>query len=70
MLFINSPLNSKCQGWYLVLVVSILNILSIVHDLNGLDAYTSCTVHKQDSVVLRHKRTNYTRTSACALYST
>ena len=28
-------------------------------DLNGLNAYTLHTVHKQDLVVARHKRANY-----------
>ena len=35
--------------------VSVLNTY-VVHDLNSLDAYTSCTVHKQDSVVAMHER--------------
>ena len=48
--------------------VSVLN-LCIVHDLNSLEAYTSCTVHEQDSVVVRHKRRNCTRTIAHMLYS-
>ena len=30
-----------------------------VHDLNSLDAYTSCTVHEQDLVVAWYKRVNY-----------
>ena len=41
----------------------------IVHNLNGLDAYTLCTVDEQDSVVARHKRTNYMQAIACVLYS-
>ena len=40
----------------------------MVNDLNGLDTYTLCTVHEQDSVVARHKRTNYMHTIACVLY--
>ena len=38
--------------------------------LNGLDAYTLCTVHEQDSVVAKHKRTNYTYAIVHMLYST
>ena len=30
----------------------------VVHNLNGLDAYTSRTVHEQDSVVARHETKN------------
>ena len=41
----------------------------IVHHLNGLDTYTSCTVHEQDSVVARHEKTNYIRAISCMLYS-
>ena len=40
----------------------------IVHDLNGFDSYTSCTMHEQDSVVTRHRKTNYTHVIACMLY--
>ena len=41
--------------------VSVLNMY-VVHDLNGLNAYTtSCTVLEQDSVVVRHENTNYMR---------
>ena len=48
--------NNKCHHWDLIpAAVSAY----IIHDLNSLDAYTLCTVHKQDSVVARHKRTNY-----------
>ena len=45
--------------------VSILNTY-VVLDLNGLDAYTLCTLHEQDSVVARHEKINYT----CDVYST
>ena len=41
-----------------------------VHDLNGLDVYISRTMHEQDFVVARHKRTNYMRAIALMLYST
>ena len=47
---------------------SVLNTY-VVHDLNGLDAYTSHTVHEQDSVVVRQERANYTCAIACVLYS-
>ena len=50
------------------MAVSILNMY-VVHDLNGLDTYTLCTVHEQDSVVVRHKRTNYTHAIAHMLYT-
>ena len=50
-------------------VVAVLNTC-IVHDLNGLDTYTLYTVHEQDSVVARYKRTNYTSAIARKLYST
>ena len=43
--------------------VSVLNTYN-VHDLNGLDAYTLCTVHEQESVMARHKRANYMHTIA------
>ena len=49
-------------------VVSVLNTY-IVHDdqlyLNGLDAFTLCTVYKQGSVVVRHETTNYTCDIVC-----
>ena len=37
---------------------SVLNMY-VVHDLNNFDAYTVCTVHELDLVVVRHKRTQY-----------
>ena len=40
-----------------------------IHDLNGLDAYTLHTVHKQDLVVARHERHNCIHTITCVLYS-
>ena len=46
--------------------VSVLNMY-IVHDLNGLDANTSCTVHEQDSVVARHEKRNYMHAITCVL---
>ena len=48
--------------------VAILNTY-VVHDLYSLDAYTLRTLHEQDSVVVRHKRTSYTCAIACMLYS-
>ena len=61
------------QSWDLILAaVSVLNMY-IVHDdqlyLNDLDTYTLCTVHVQDSVVVRHERTNYMHGIAHMLYS-
>ena len=49
-------------------VVAVLNKYA-VNDLNGLDAYTGCTMHKQDSVVARHERKNYVHAIARVLYS-
>ena len=46
--------------------VSVLNMY-IVHDLNGLDTNTSCTVHKQDSVVAGYENRNYMYAIACVL---
>ena len=61
--------NSKHQHWDLILAaVSILNAY-VVHYLNGLNAYTLCTVLEQDSVVVRHERTNYTCAIARMLYT-
>ena len=52
--------NSKHQHWDPIpAAVSILNTY-VVHYLNGLNIYASCTVLEQDSVVARHERTNYT----------
>ena len=50
---------NKHNHWDPILAaVSVFNMY-IVHDnqlyLNGLDAYTSCTVHEQDSMVTRHE---------------
>ena len=39
-----------------------------VHDLNGLDAYTLCTVHEQDSVVVRNERNNYMHANVICAY--
>ena len=51
--------NNKCQYWDPILAsASVLNTY-IAHDLNGLDAYTSCAVHEQYSVVARNERINY-----------
>ena len=43
-----------------------VSVLNTYH----LDAYTLCAVHEQDSVVARHKRTNYMHAIALVLYST
>ena len=61
--------NNKCQHWDLIhATASVLNMY-VVHDLGVLDAYTACTVHKLDSVVVKHKKTNYTCVTARVLYS-
>ena len=53
LLAIKLTINNKHQRWYLIFAsVSILNMY-VVHDLNSLNAYTSCTVHEQDSIVPR-----------------
>ena len=63
-------LSSECVCSIVFAAVSALNIyMCTVQDLNGLDAYTSCTVHEQDSVVARHERTNYTHAIVCMLYN-
>ena len=41
----------------------------VVHDLNDLGACTSCTVHKKDSLVVGHERTDYTCAIVYMLYS-
>ena len=59
--------NNKHQHWDpIIAAVSVLNMY-VVHYLNGLDAFTLCTVHEQDSVVARHERTNYTHAIACIM---
>ena len=61
--------DNKCQHWDTIFAaVSALNTY-IVHDLNGLDAYTLFTVHEQDSMVIGHERTTYTHATAHMLYS-
>ena len=55
--------------WYPIFAAVSILIMYVVHDLNSLDAYTSCTVHEQDSVVARHERTNYICGITCMLYS-
>ena len=61
---------NKYQHWDLILsALSVLNTY-VVHDLNGLDAYTLCAMHEQESVVARHERTNYTYAIVRVLYST
>ena len=42
----------------------------VVNDLNGLVPYTLCTVLEYGSVVVRHKKTNYTHAIAYVIYST
>ena len=39
-----------------------------VHDLNGLDAYTLCTVHEHDLVVARNESKNYMHTNVIRAY--
>ena len=66
-----TPTNiNKCQ--YLDPILADMFVLNmyVVRDLNGLDAYTSCTEHEQDSVVVRHERTNHTIVTASVPYST
>ena len=48
--------NNKHQCWDLILAAVALLNTHVVHDLNCLDASTSCTVHEQDSVGARHER--------------
>ena len=48
--------------------MSIFNMY-VVHNFNGLDVYTSCIVHEQNSVVARDDRTNYTHAIARMLYT-
>ena len=56
-----TPTTNKRKHWDPILAaVSVLNMY-VVHDLNGLNAYTSCTMLEQDSVVVRHENTNYMR---------
>ena len=50
---------SASTGTNILAAVFVLNIATyFFHDLNGLDGYTLCTVHEQDSVVVRHERIN------------
>ena len=51
-----------------VFVSNTYNMLFMM--MNSLDAYTLCTVHEQDSVVVRPKRTNYMHAIAHVLYNT
>ena len=48
--------------------VTILNTY-VANDLNGLDAYTSYTLHEQDLVVVMYEKTNYMRATAPVLHS-
>ena len=59
---------STAAGTRYFAAVAVLNTY-VVHDLNSLDAYTLHTVHEQDLVVARHKRTNYMCFIARVLYS-
>ena len=65
--------NNKYQCWDPTHAdVLVLNAYIVYDDqlyLNNLNACTSCTVHQQDSVVVRHKSTNYIHVIACMLYS-
>ena len=64
--------NNKCQHWHPIFAaVSILS-MHVVHDLNDwmLILFSLCTVHEQDSVVVRHERTSYMCAIAHMLYST
>ena len=74
MLCIHSPLivSAVLEPNTTTAAVSALNMYIVNDDqlyLNSLDAYTSCIVHKQDSVVGRHKIKIYTRAIARMLYS-
>ena len=51
--------NIQCKRWDSILAAVSISNMYVVHNLNCLDTYTSCTVHVEDSVVVRHKRTNY-----------
>ena len=61
------------QHWGKILISVFVLITYVVHDnqlyLNSLDACVLCTVYEQDSVVVRHERTNYTSIIAVVLYS-
>ena len=62
-------IDNKHQCWDSILAaVSVLNTY-VVHDLSSLDAYTLCTVHEQDVVVVKYERTSYMHGIACMLYS-
>ena len=62
--------NNKHQHWDLIFAAVYILNTCVVHDLNGLDAYTLCTVHEHDSMVARHKKKNYTCAIAPVLYNT
>ena len=67
---------NKWQHWDPILATAAVSILNtyVVNDdqlyLNSLDIYALCIVHEQNSVVVRHERTNHTCVIACVLYST
>ena len=62
------------QGWDPILAAMSVLITYIFHYnqlyLKGLDTYTSCTVHEQDSVITKHERTNYMYAIVHVLYRT
>ena len=59
-------ISASTGTWYFA-AVAVLNMY-VVHNLNGLDAYTLHTVHEQDSVMTRHKRKNYTCANVICAY--
>ena len=61
-------INSSTGKWYIE-IVTILNTY-VLHDLNGLDAYSLSSVHEQDSVVVRYRSKNDMCAIACMQYST
>ena len=73
MLCTQSPLIIRPRAEDLVLASVFVLYRYIVHDdqiyLNGLDSYTLCTVHVQDSEEARLERTSYRDAIACMLYS-
>ena len=74
LLHTHSTYNKHQPGTvYLLATVSVLNAY-IIHDnqlyLNDLDTYTSCTVHEEDSVVVRHERRQTTCMLLPACYTT
>ena len=66
---VRAPLISISTWTQYFAAMALLNTY-VVHNLNSLDTYTSLTVHDQELVAARHKRTNHTRASACVQCST